>query len=148
MTTRRAYSVDAESLSTAERVRICRALVGVVAEAVDSFETDVPWSNRDEWPREVSQAAQVLTDQGRKQRRRNEAYAQTGRLSRSKSVPAVWDAWVTFAPYAFDATAWAADHGRLVSLADEGTSVAVWLSPDEFVRAGQEITPVPLRPLD
>lgn len=51
--------------------------------------------------------------------------------------PTDWDALVCFAPYAFDATVWAAD-GELASLADERTSLVVHLSSDQ----GQSSSPL------
>jgi hypothetical protein len=76
-------------------------------------------------PVDVVQAAEHLQSVSRK-RRRDPNYGQTGVLRREAET--TWRAFVTFAPWALDATVWAADHDDVASLADCSHSIVLRLT--------------------
>jgi len=80
------------------------------------------------WPADVVRAAAYLRDASRK-RPRDPAYGQTGVLTNDD--PARWTAFVTFAPWALDASVWTMKHEHLVSLTDEAESMALELTSDQ-----------------
>ena len=113
------------------RVAAVQAALNLVAGEVIQAETDIPWGNRGSWPDDVLHAAERLRDQYVPETRRvageAEGYLQTGVAT---TDPDSLQAFITFAPYAFDATFWA--EGRTsASLAYEGTSVVVSLTDQE-----------------
>jgi hypothetical protein len=101
--------------------------------AATKYETDIPIDDAD-WPVEVAAAAGVL----RRIAKRVEkgGYAQTGIVRAGDEK--TWAAFVTFAPWAYDAGVWG-DAGELVSLADEGRSIAARLDEAQLEAVGRVI---------
>ncbi|MCR1773386.1 hypothetical protein [Nocardioides daeguensis] len=122
--------VKTDGLSTSERVELCRELLALAAPDVATFETDIPWSMAAEWPTEVREAAEHLSSLRTPKRGEDRLYRRTG--VRQNGEVAVWDAFVAFAPYSFDASAWAPGPRRLVALADCAQSIAVDLTRDQI----------------
>ena len=120
--------VNTSAVSSDRQVDVCRFVIGLVADAADKFETDLPLGNAARWPAEVARAAELLARHARGRRDESESYKRTG------WVPAAdqddWDAFVCFAPYAYDASV-LGDAGDLVRLADEGSSLVVRFGPEE-----------------
>jgi hypothetical protein len=108
-------------------VEVCRLVLGVVQATATEYETDIPVGDI-EWPVEVAAAAEVLRGVARRAGRVEKGgYAQTGMVPASAGgADGTWAAFVTFAPFAYDAGVWG-DAGELLSLADEGQSIAVRL---------------------
>ena len=102
--------------------------MGLVANAADKFETDLPLGNADRWPAEVARAAEHLSQFARGRRDESDTYKRTGWVSTSDQDD--WDAVVCFAPFAYDVSVWG-DAGDLVQLADEGRSLVVRLGPED-----------------
>jgi hypothetical protein len=75
----------------------------------------------------------------------NPDYAQTGVL-RNAGADA-WDAFVTFAPYACDATVWDIDGRRIAELSDEGTAIVVLLTSPQREAVAAIVGPRRLVPL-
>lgn len=87
-------------------------------------------SQEADWPPAVRAAARRLLTHSKHGHGENESYRRTGIISATDEDH--WDAFVTFAPYAYDASVWGADSILpLVQLSDEGTSLAVRLEPHE-----------------
>ena len=135
------YVVKPASDSESDRVAACRAVLGAVAGDLTRFETDIPWSMADEWPAEVRAAAEILSAADRR-RRGTDDYRQTG--IQEAGDPGLWEAFVAFAPYAFDASAWSAEGRPIVSLADCATSIAVRLRDDQVEQVAAAISPARL----
>lgn len=125
---REQFVVDTSAISSDRRVDVCRFAMGLVAEAADKFETDLPLGNADRWPAAVARAAERLSRFASGRRDESGAYKRTGRVSADDQDD--WDAIVCFAPYAYDASVWG-DAGDLVQVADEGSSLVVRLRPDD-----------------
>jgi hypothetical protein len=106
-----------------------RSCLRCVEAAVAEFECDLPVSQSD--PPEVQQSAAVLL---RVARRANSPMPATGVLSAGD--PAVWEAFVVFAPYALDGSVWTVggDGRPAVSFSDVGTAVSVRLDADQHRR--------------
>jgi hypothetical protein len=96
---------------------------------VAQFECDLPVSQSD--PPEVQQAAAALL---RVALKASLPMPATGILKAGD--PAVWEAFVTFAPYALDGSAWTVggDGRPAVSFSDVGTAVSVRLDADQHRR--------------
>jgi hypothetical protein len=120
------YLLNTDGWSDQQRRDACRAVLAVVAGDADRYECDIPFSPV--WPADVVRAASALRDASR-QRPRDPAYVQTGVLANDD--PARWTAFVTFAPWALDASVWTQKHEHLVSLADEAESMALELTSDQ-----------------
>ena len=138
------YIVDTSALTRNQEVDACRAAIRVIRPHVDRFQCDVPWDNNGSWPGEVVASPTVLAplpeDATPKQTYRN-----TGWVLNFETE--TWDAFVTFAPYSLSADAWTADMKFVLSASDEGTSLAVSVSPDllrDFKRSvvGADLVPV------
>ena len=122
------YILDAEGLTELERLAACRAALNLVAGEAATFEADIPWSRASDWPAEVREAAEHLQHVSRTPRK-DPDYGQTGVLGTEDEV--TWLAFVTFAPWTFDATVWSADHSDVASLADESKSIVLRLTDSQ-----------------
>ena len=122
------YILDTDGLTEAERWAVCRAALNLVAEEAATFEADIPWSRASDWPADVQEAAEHLQRVSRTPRKEPD-YGQTGVLGTEDKV--TWLAFVTFAPWAFDAAVWSADHIDVASLADESESVVLRLTESQ-----------------
>ena len=122
------YVLDDEGWHEAERLAATYQALALVAPDATDAETDIPWYQHDRWPSAVVQAAQRLRDRFVQEGKRSDDYMRTGveplvdDLTRSD--------FVTFAPYAYDATIWAGEE-VLASLSDEGTSLVVLLTGEQ-----------------
>ena len=132
---RDAFLVDTEVMGHEQRESACRvALRAVGADAV-CFESDIPGgSRRAEWTSEHHAAVNELLWAGRtivgRHRLERSGYAQTGILPVGDT--ALWEAFVTVAPHAFDASVWATrdtDQEPIVQISDESQSIFVRLTP-------------------
>jgi hypothetical protein len=130
------YFVDTTRLTREQEVEACRAALEIVRPNVDRFQCDIPWDNRGSWPREVVEAATVLAPLP-KNPATSETYQLTGWVS--GFTDHTWEAFVTFAPYAFGADAWTVDMSWLIDVNDEGTSVAVCLPPDRLAQLQRSV---------
>ncbi|GAA0939202.1 hypothetical protein GCM10009554_28750 [Kribbella koreensis] len=135
------YVVDSDGWDHAELVEVCRLVLRVVRAGVAKYETDLPVADG-EWPVEVAAAAEVLRGvAGRTGRVEKGGYAQTGLVRADAAAGGneeTWAAFVTFAPWAYDAGVWG-EVGELVSLSDEGRSIAVRLDGDQVEAVGRVI---------
>jgi hypothetical protein len=120
------YLLDTDGWSDQQCRDACRVALAAVSADADRYECDIPFSP--EWPADVVRAASYLRDASRK-RPRDPAYVQTGVLTNDD--PARWTAFVTFAPWALDASVWTKKHEHLVSLTDEAESMALELTSDQ-----------------
>ncbi|MFI5714101.1 hypothetical protein [Kribbella sp. NPDC051620] len=146
----RSFVVDRDGWDDAEIVEACRLVLEVLQEAATGYETDIPIDDAD-WPVEVVAAAEVLRGVARRVGRVEKGgYAQTGVVrvgpASAEGLDASWAAFVTFAPFAYDAGVWG-DAGELVSLADEGQSIAVRLDEDQAEAVGRVIGAARLVPV-
>jgi hypothetical protein len=139
------YVVDTEGLSAGDRAEVCRLVVRTLEETADQFETDIPWARAASWLTNVRQAADTLvTATGNTHI--EEPYQQTGMTQRVDE--AVWQAFATFAGYAYDASVWSDNRALpIVSLSDEGTSVVVRLDEAERRLLTAAVDPARVRPL-
>lgn len=108
------------------------------------FQCDLPAPGEEAQPAEVQAAAATLLAASTR-RQRQPGRGVTGWLDREDAV--VWQAFLTFAPYAYDADAYDATMHRLADVCDEGTSVAFALTDDQFSAASEAIAPLRLVPL-
>jgi hypothetical protein len=122
------YVLDADGMTEAERLAACRASLNLLAEEAATFEVDIPWSRASDWPADVREAAEHLQHVSRRPRK-DPDYGQTGVLGTEDEV--TWLAFVTFAPWAFDATVWSTDHIDLACLADESESIVLRLTDSQ-----------------
>jgi hypothetical protein len=106
-----------------------RSCLRGVEDAVGEFECDLPVSQSD--PPEIQQAAATLL---RVARKASLPMPATGILRAGD--PVVWDAFVTFAPYALDGSTWTVggDGRPAVSFSDAGSSVSLRLDSDQHRR--------------
>jgi hypothetical protein len=128
MPARTAFVIDTGALRDVDRRRAARVVLELVAPDVETFECDVPWSQQQGWPDEVREAAERLGAL-RSTRRSSDVYWQTGVIRRTDD--STWRAFVTFAPFAYDASASDMNGRRLVDLADEGTSLVARLDDNQ-----------------
>jgi hypothetical protein len=119
------YILDTVGLTEVERSVACRTALNLVAEEAATFETDIPWSAASAWPTDVREAAEQLQHVSRKPPK-DPRHAQTGVLGTEDDV--TWRAFVTFAPWAYDATVWSADHADIASLSDEAEGIVLRLT--------------------
>jgi hypothetical protein len=132
---RQSYVVDRDGWDDAEIVEACRLVLDAVRGSAIKYETDIPIDDAD-WPEDVAAAAEVLRRVARRTGRVDKGgYAQTGVV---RAGDESWAAFVTFAPWAYDAGVWG-DAGELVSLADEGQSIVVRLDGDQLEAVGRVI---------
>lgn len=103
------HLVDTAGLGPRERAEVCRRVLHALGETVGSFETDVPWTDQEEWS-EATRAAAVtlLTAAGRAIDTRS--YQATGMVRRDDDE--VWDAFCLVAGHAYDASALRSACGR------------------------------------
>ena len=125
-----AFVIDSDGWGHADMVEACRVILRTVEVGAKWCQTDIP-ADCEDWPPAVVAAAEVLRQiasrTGRVEGRYD--YAQTGVIEVARED--VWLAFVTFAPWAYDATVWNAVR-VIVSLADEGQSVFVRLTPEQY----------------
>jgi hypothetical protein len=90
------------------------------------------------WAPDVVAAAEVLKQIASRTGRVEGRYdhAQTGAIEVARDE--VWSAFVTFAPWAYDATVWNAAR-VIVTLADESQSVFVRLTPEQYGAIAAEL---------
>lgn len=104
-----------------------QALAFVAPDATDS-QTDIPWHLRDSWPPAIAHAAPRLRAHFVREDKWADDYMRTDIVPLADDV--VRSDFVTFAPYAYDATIWAGGE-VLATLADEGTSLIVALTDEQ-----------------
>lgn len=122
------YVLHDDAWDDATRHAATDAALALIAPAATAASTDIPWDRRDSWPREVIKAAQRLDALVAREDAARQTYTQTGIMRLHDDQ--VRQDFVTFSPYAYDATIWA-DGEEVVSLADEGTSLVVALTDDQ-----------------
>ncbi len=125
---REAFVIDTSEVSHERVVAVCRFALELVAQDAATFETDIPLCNAGGWPESVNRAAEQLARRADTPGGTSALYKRTGVVSATDRE--AWDALVCFAPYAFDAAVWAVD-GELASLADEGGSLVMHLTPTQ-----------------
>jgi hypothetical protein len=145
VTKRTSYVVDTARLSGGERVDACRGVLSVVAEDITSFETDIPWSAASEWPADVRQAAEFLSCLKEPSRGEDALYRRTGEVR--VSDPGCWEAFVDFAPYAYDASAWGDGGTQIVALSDAADSIVATLTATQAAAVGDAVGQDVLVPL-
>ncbi|MFC0627776.1 hypothetical protein [Kribbella deserti] len=123
------FVLDRNGWSHAQNVEACREILSALRHHAGRFECDIPGdpdtpvdeaapTSSDEWPDDVRAAARVLRSLP-KARIEPGGYAQTG--VQTVDSEEVWAAFVTFAPWAFDAAVWGEDWGTIAHLTDEGS---------------------------
>lgn len=120
------YVVDTDALGARQRVDACRLVLTVAAEDIATFETDIPWASAADWPEDVRRAADFLTSLKERSRGETMLYRRTGDVPNDHDR--AWEAFVKFAPYAFDASAWTAASQQVAALSDAGESVVAALT--------------------
>jgi hypothetical protein len=123
------YVVDTAALEADQRIDVCRLLLSVTAADVATFEIDIPWAAAAEWPDEVRQAAELLSSIKEPTRGEDALYRRTGEVLKS-DTPA-WEAFLTFAPYAYDASTWSVHSQQIVALSDAAESMVAALTPEQ-----------------
>jgi hypothetical protein len=133
------FVVDRGTVSDGTALRTCLRFVEPRA---STFECDLPVES--DYPAEVARAAGTLSDVALRSDRRPPA---TGVLATGD--PHVWDAFVTFAPYALDGSVWSGDRsGPIVSFADLGESIVVRLDVEEARSLAELLAPARLVPVE
>lgn len=122
------YLLNTDGWSEKQRHEACRAALTAISGEAHKYECDIPFSSSPRWPVDVLRAASCLRDASRK-RNRDPAYVQTGVLANDD--PTRWNAFVTFAPWALDASVWTRDYENLAALSDEADSIALELTTDQ-----------------
>ncbi len=130
VTDREAFVLDSDGLAREERTRNSRLILGVLADDADSYETYIPNGRGNDKPNAVMEAAERLFRATRRSGLMDLDYAQTGVLRNADA--GIWAAFVTFAPYAYDATVWDIDGRRIADFSDEGTAIVVLLTSREL----------------
>ena len=120
------YVVDTDALGARQRVDACRLVLTVAAEDIATFETDIPWASAADWPEDVRRAADFPTSLKERSRGETMLYRRTGDVPNDHDR--AWEAFVKFAPYAFDASAWTAASQQVAALSDAGESVVAALT--------------------
>lgn len=123
----------ADGLARDVEVDACRLGLQLLRHRASTFGCDIPFGEEAAWPPEVRVAAHRLARHSKGRRGGNDGYKMIWRVSTVDTDD--WDAFVTFAPYAFDASVWADDCTYVADLADEGTS----LEPSEAAALSQFI---------
>lgn len=140
-----AFILDSDGWGHADVVEACRLILRTVEITANRCETDIPGSGED-WPPDVVSAAEVLRQiaarTGRVEGRYD--YAATGLIEVARDE--IWSAFVTFAPWAYDATVWNGAGDDIVSLADEGQSAFVRLTPEQYEAVAAELGQASLIP--
>ena len=127
---RTSYVVDTAALPEHQRTDACRLVLDVTAVDIASFETDIPWGAADEWPDIVRRAADLLSSLREPSRGEDASYRRTGEVPRHDEQ--AWQAFLTFSPYAYDASAWSADSHQIAQLADAAESIVIALTPEQL----------------
>ncbi|WBQ06784.1 hypothetical protein [Kribbella sp. CA-293567] len=145
MKTTEAFILDSDGWEHPEVVRACGLILRTVEFSADRWETDVPGGG-DDWTPEVAAAAEVLRQVASRNGRVEGQYdyAETGVMKFVRDE--VWSAFVTFAPWAYDATVWSDTEGDIVSLSDEGQSAFVRLTPAHYATITAELGEASLVP--
>jgi hypothetical protein len=140
-----AFILDSDGWGHADVVEACRLILRAVEVSAKRCETDIP-ANGEDWPPDVLSAADILRQiasrTGRVEGRYD--YAQTGVIEVARDE--IWSAFVTFAPWAYDATVWNPAGNDIVSLGDEGQSVFVRLTPAQYETIAAELGQASLIP--
>ena len=135
-----AYVVDWRPCGSTDGTVALRQCLRLVEGNVWQFECDLPGAESD--PLEVQLAAWTLTTVARWPDRMPPA---TGTLK--PGDPTVWEAFVTFAPFALDGSVWTHGDGHpVVSFSDQGTSIVVRLDSDQAQRLSDLVAPAQLVP--
>ena len=125
--TRKWFLVDTDGMADDQRGDVCRAVLGAVSSDVDSYQCDIPFSP--EWPADVLRAAVHLRDADG-DHPHDGSYILTGVFRNDD--PVRWQSFVTFAPWTYTAGAWVdGEPEQRVSVSDEATSIALWLTEDQ-----------------
>lgn len=111
------YVLDDAGWDDAYRRVAARGALTFVRDVVTTAETDIPWHQRHRWPAEVQSAAEFLRDRFVADSQRTDGYLQTG--VQAVTDLATCEAFLTFAPFAYDSTFWA-DGSEVASVNDEG----------------------------
>ena len=143
---RQTYVVNTGEIPPETRATVVRTVIGVLSDAADKFECDIPLSLKDAWPHETREAAEYLAALRQPRRSENADYRRTGVRSRVDD-PAAWAAFVTFAAHAYDAAVWDERRDQLLSLADEGNSLVARLTDEEAAIVADRFPDVQLVPL-
>lgn len=142
------FVLDSARLGDQERLVACRTLLSTLSEDIEAFECDIPWSLAKSWPSDVRLAAESLSVLRRPSRLDGDPdqYRRTGVVTKSDAD--AWEAFVCFAPYAFDASAWD-DRGRVVvSLSDTGSSASASLTSAQVSALAEVLGPDVLVPYE
>ena len=140
------YVVDTAALGARQRVDACRLVLTVAAEDIATFEADIPSTAAAGWPEDVRRAADFLTSLRERSRGETALYRRTGEVPNGHER--AWRQFVTFAPYAYDASAWSANSQQIAALADAAESIVAALTPGQVSAVAQVIgwdTVVPLK---
>ena len=114
--------------SRGAEVDLCHLALRLLADTADTFTTDIPLSKEGEWPRPVVAAARRISTKSRGRPGEDAGYRETGEVSAKDSD--AWDAFVAFAPYAYDASVWGIDGTLLADVSNE-RSLSAHLEPHE-----------------
>jgi hypothetical protein len=123
------YVLDTDGMGAGARVAACRGVLSATSADIASFQCDIPFCEADAWPPDVRRAAQVLSSLKKPSHGEDELYRLSGVVP--KTDHRCWDAFICFAPYAFDASACDDQGHPIVSLADCASSIAVWLTREQ-----------------
>ncbi|KAB2807191.1 hypothetical protein F9L07_27260 [Pimelobacter simplex] len=128
MVRRVGYVVDTWGLPRGAEVDACRFALSLFSDTALVFETDIPLDMQVDWTPPVRSAAHRLLTPAKHRSGESDSYRRSGIVAADSRAD--W-AFVTFAPYAYNASVWSEDPIPLVSLAEEGTSLVVRLEPHE-----------------
>lgn len=129
--------VGTAALPEHQRIDACRLVLRVATADISSFETDIPWTAAADWPDIVRQAAEFLSSLREPSRGEDVLYRRTGEVPTDDEQ--AWEAFLTFAPYAYDASAWSAESEPIAALADAGESVVAALTPEQVSAVAHDI---------
>jgi len=96
------------------------------------------------WPGDVRQAAELLSSLKEPTRDEDALYRRTGMVRKTERA---WEAFVIFAPYAYDASAWSDDSQRIAALSDTAESIVAALTPGQASVVGRTTGQYALVPL-
>lgn len=121
------YVLDDTDWDDATRLEAVRRGLSFIRDPAKRAETDIAWEP-ESWPQNVLEAATRLRDHHVPPDTWAGGYLQTGVVTLTDDQDR--DDFLTFAPYALDATIWGED-GTLAELADHGWSFVVALTDVE-----------------
>lgn len=128
VTDRHEYVLADDGWDAETRLAAARQALALIRDAITTAETDIPWHQRDRWPADVVSAAELLRDRFVPPEKQVDDYAQT---EQQRTIDEeTLDAFLTFAPFAYDSTFWA-DAREVAGLSDEGTSLVIALTDEE-----------------